>query len=81
MAKIAKLIPGSRDVRPPQSEVDGYFQTVDAPDGTRYLYLYNYASGGPRDGASPTQSIHFDRASAMEFRRIIDVVFGAPDGR
>ena len=75
MAKIVRFIPGDREVKPPQSEVDGYFQRMIAEDGTSYLYLYNYAEGGPNPGASPTQSMHFDRAAAEDFRKILDEAF------
>lgn len=31
---------GDREVKAPQSEVDGYVQKVLGDDGTVYLYLY-----------------------------------------
>jgi hypothetical protein len=77
MARIQKFLVGDRDVKPPQSEVDGYVQKVIAEDGTVYLYLYNYAEGGPKPGASPTQSLHFDYTAAKAFRSILDETFGA----
>ena len=76
MAKIRRLVTGDREVKAPQSEVDGYIQTVLGDDGTVYLYLYNYAEGGPTAGASPTQSLHFDYTAAKAFKAIIDETFG-----
>ena len=76
MARIRRFEKGDRDVKPPQSDVDGYVQTVTGPDGTTYLYLYNYSRRGPEPGASPTQSLHFDEAAAREFMRILEDAFG-----
>lgn len=76
MAVIGKFVLGDRQVKPPQSAVDGYVQKVHATDGTLYLYLYNYKEGGPEPGDSPTQSIHFDYTSAKAFKAIIDETFG-----
>lgn len=67
---------GDREVKAPQSEVDGYVQKVLDDDGTVYLYLYNYAEGGPKPGASPTQSVHFDYTAAKAFKAILDETFG-----
>jgi hypothetical protein len=77
MARIRRFVAGDREVKAPQSEVDGYVQKVLGEDGTTYLYLYNYAEGGPKPGASPTQSIHFDYAAAKAFKAILDETFGA----
>ncbi|MGV3713509.1 hypothetical protein [Pseudolysinimonas sp.] len=76
MARIEKFVVGNRDVKPPQSAVDGYVQKVVAEDGTVYLYLYNYAAGGPKPGDSPTQSLHFDYTTAKAFKAILDEAFG-----
>lgn len=76
MAAIGKFVVGDRHVKPPQSTVDGYVQTVRDEDGTLYLYLYNYKQGGPRPGDSPTQSIHFDYTAAKAFKAILDETFG-----
>ncbi len=67
---------GDRDVKAAQSAVDGYVQKIDGADGTVYLYLYNYAEGGPRPGSSPTQSLHFDYTAAKAFKAILDETFG-----
>ncbi|GGF15245.1 hypothetical protein GCM10011399_06360 [Subtercola lobariae] len=63
MARIQKFIWGDRDVKAPQTEVDGYVQAVTGPDGAVYLYLYNYAQGGPKAGSTPTQSLCRGRRS------------------
>jgi hypothetical protein len=76
MAKIREFVEGDRNVKPPQSEVDGFFQVVRESDGTKYLYLYNYSQRGQEPGASPTQSLHFDIAAAREFKRILEETFG-----
>ena len=76
MARIKKFVQGDREVKGPQTEVDGYVQKVVAEDGTLYLYLYNYVEGGPKPGSSPTQSIHFDAASARAFKTILEGTFG-----
>lgn len=76
VARIEKFIPGDRDVKPPQSAVDGYVQKVTGDDGTVYLYLYNYAAGGPKPGDSPTQSLHFDYTTAKAFKALLDETFG-----
>lgn len=76
MAKLRSFLVGSREVKAPKSEVDGYVQKVMAEDGTVYLYLYNYAEGGPAEGASPTQSLHFDQAAAKKFVAILTEAFG-----
>lgn len=76
MAKIREFVQGDRNVKPPQSEVDGFFQVVQEADGTKYLYLYNYSQRGPEAGASPSQALHFDIAAAREFKRILEVTFG-----
>lgn len=76
MAVIRAFKVGDRDVKPPQSEVDGYVQTVADEDGNVYLYLYNYAAGGPKPGDSPTQSLHFDYTAAKAFKTILDEAFG-----
>ncbi|MDI2098319.1 hypothetical protein [Ruicaihuangia caeni] len=77
MAIVRKFIVGDRDVKAPQSEVDGYVQRVLGDDGTVYLYLYNYAEGGPKPGASPTQSMHFDYTAAKALKAILDETFGS----
>ena len=77
MARIRGFVKGDREVKAPQSEIDGYVQKVSGPDGTVYLYLYNYAQGGPRPGSSPTQSLHFDAAAAKEFKTILEETFGS----
>lgn len=76
MARIQKFLKGDREVKPPQSDVVGYVQEVTGSDGTVYLYLYNYAQGGPKEGASPTQSIHFDYDAAKAFKAILEQTFG-----
>ena len=76
MAVIRKFVAGDREVKAPQSEVDGYIQKVSGEDGVLYLYLYNYAEGGPKLGASPTQSLHFDYTAAKAFKALLDEVFG-----
>lgn len=76
MARIRRFITGDREVKAPQSDVDGYVQKVLGDDGTVYLYLYNYAEGGPKAGASPTQSMHFDQAAAKGFKAILEETFG-----
>ena len=77
MAKIRGFEKGDREVKPPQSEVDGFVQTVSGSDGTLYLYLYNYSQRGPEPGSSPTQSLHFDKAAARAFKQILEDTFGA----
>ncbi|UUT36406.1 hypothetical protein [Microbacterium elymi] len=76
MAAIGKFVVGDRQVKPPQSTVEGYVQKVLDEDGTLYLYLYNYKESGPRPGDSPTQSIHFDYTAAKAFKAILDETFG-----
>ncbi|MDZ8275704.1 hypothetical protein R2Q81_07035 [Microbacterium aquimaris] len=76
MARIKRFVLGDRATKPPQSAVDGHIQKVVGSDGEVYLYLYNYAEGGPKRGASPTQSIHFDYTTAKAFKTIIDETFG-----
>ncbi len=77
MAKIRRFIPGDRAAKAPQSEVDAYVQTVTGEDGTIFLYLYNYAEGGPKPGSSPTQSLHFDRTAAKALKMVLDEAFGS----
>jgi len=77
MARIQRFLVGDREVKPPQSSVDGYVQKVVDVDGTIYLYLYNYAAGGPKPGDSPTQSLHFDYTTAKAFKALLDETFGA----
>lgn len=77
MAKLRSFITGERDVKEPQTEIDGYVQTVVGADGTLYLYLYNYAEGGPVVGSSPTQSMHFDVEAARAFKKILEATFGS----
>jgi hypothetical protein len=76
MARIRALIEGDREVKPPKSEVDGYVQKVYGPDGTLFVYLYNYKEGGPGPGDSPTQSTHFDLAAARAFKAVLEDAFG-----
>jgi hypothetical protein len=77
MAAIRKFLAGEIDAKGPRSTVDAYVRTVVRPDGTRYLYLYNYAEGaGPDSGKTPSQSLHFDYVSAKAFRAILDETFG-----
>lgn len=76
MARIRKFKVGDRDVKSPQSEVDGYVQKLVDDEGNIYLYLYNYAAGGPKPGDSPTQSLHFDYTAAKAFKAILDETFG-----
>lgn len=63
-------------MKPPQSSVNAYVQTVQDTDGTLFLYLYNYKQDGPDPGDSPTQSIHFDESSARAFADILEKTFG-----
>lgn len=76
MARIREFIQGDREVKPPRSEVDAYVQKLQDADGELLLYLYNYAARGPQFGASPTQSIHFDRVAAKAFKKILEDAFG-----
>lgn len=76
MAGIRKFVVGDRSVKPPQSEVDVYVQKVVGEDGTVWVYLYNYAEGGPRPGDSPTQSLHFDYTAAKAVTAILGETFG-----
>ena len=79
MARILRFLEGDRDVQGPKSEVDGYVQQVVGEDGTLYLYLYNYAQGGPHPDSSPTQSLHFDAESAAKFIELLQQTFGTQD--
>lgn len=76
MTRIRQFLDGDRNVKPPKSEADGYVQEVRCDDGTVFLYLYNYAAAGPKPGASPTQSTHFDHAAAKAFKAILEKTFG-----
>lgn len=76
MARIRAFIKGDREVKPPQSEVDAYVQTVHGADGTLFVCLYNYKQGGPAPGDSPTQSTHFDLAAARAFKAVLEEAFG-----
>ncbi len=76
MALIRDFVPGDIEAKPPRTQVDGYFTEVNADDGTLLLYLYNYSKDGPKPGATPTQSLHFDRSAAMAFKKILEDTFG-----
>ncbi|MFE6996154.1 hypothetical protein ACFVAE_09375 [Microbacterium sp. NPDC057659] len=76
MAKLRRFIKGDIDAKAPRTEVDGYFTEVHANDGTLLLYLYNFSKAGPKPGATPTQSLHFDRESATAFKKVLEDTFG-----
>ncbi len=76
MARIREFIEGNREVKPPQSVVDGYVQRVRDTDGELLLYLYNYKEGGPAPGDSPTQSMHFDLNAARALKGLLEDTFG-----
>lgn len=76
MARIRRFIESEREARGPRSSVDGYVQKVVDDDGTVFLHLYNYAEGGPKPGATPTQSIHLDYTTAKALKSLIDETFG-----
>jgi hypothetical protein len=76
MADILKIVVGDLDLRVPSTSVDAYVQKVVADDGSTYLYLYNFAAGGPKPGDSPTQTLRFDYTAAKAFKAIVDETFG-----
>ena len=77
MARIAKFVVGERDVKPPQSAVDGYVQTVTGDPMARSISIFTTT---PREDLKPGdshQSLHFDYTTAKAFKAIIDETFGS----
>jgi len=75
MARVRDLIPAQRDTRSPLTEVDVYYQSMVGSDGTLFLYLYNFAAHGPKQGDTPTQSLHFDRQAAKRLKKVLEDTF------
>jgi hypothetical protein len=75
MARVRSFVPGDQVVRIHPTDVECYHQTVDAPDGTRYLHLSTFGSNGRVSGPKSSQSLQLDARRATEPIAIIEAAF------
>jgi hypothetical protein len=66
MARVRSITTGTQDVRVHPSEVDAYVQTIEAPDGTRYLHLSTFGSDDRRSAPKSSQSLQLDESTARD---------------
>lgn len=76
MALIRSLEPGTGSGRPPQSEVDGSYVTVDDPQRGTVLKITTYGSDVRKSGPKPSQVIELDQEMAEKLVEIIRQSFG-----
>lgn len=76
MAVIRSFSPGHQNVQVHPTEVDCYFQTVTAGDGTRYLHLTTFGSDDRELPGKSSQSFQLNVASARDLVRVIEETFG-----
>ena len=76
MARIRSFEQGRQNVRLAPSEVDCFFQQIDAPDGTRYLHLSTFGSDNRASESKSSQSIQLDELMARHLVEIIENTFG-----
>ena len=76
MALIRSLEPGTGSGRPPQSEVDGSYVTVDDPQRGTLLKITTYGSDVRKSGPKPSQVIELDQQMAEKLVEVIRQSFG-----
>lgn len=76
MAIIRSFGPGQQAVRLHSSEVDCYFQTITADDGSTYLHLTTFGSDDRALQGKSSQSFQLNAKSARELVAIIESTFG-----
>lgn len=77
MAIIRSFRPGGQSVRLHRSEVDCYFQTVTASNGSAYLHLTTFGSDDREIPGKSSQSFQLSVEAARELLVIIVSTFGA----
>lgn len=75
MARLRSLEAGAQNVHVHPTEVDCYYQSVAAPDGTTYLHLSTFGSDDRRSGPKSSQSLQVDEAAARRLVAVIRVIF------
>jgi hypothetical protein len=76
VAIIRSFSRGNQSVQPHRSEVDCYYQTVTADDGSLYLHLTTFGSDDREVPGKSSQSIQLRGDTARELVMIIESTFG-----
>ena len=71
MARVRSLSQGKQSIRPHDSEVDCFYNVVDAPDGTRLLHLSTFGSDYRQSRPKSSQSIQIDEQVAQELVNLL----------
>ncbi len=77
MARVRSLAKGTQSVTAHPSEVDCFYQSVEAKDGKKFLHLSTFGSDDRRSEAKSSQSLQLDEAMARQLAQIIGETFGA----
>lgn len=80
MAIIRSFDPGHQSIRVHTTEVDCYYQTVTAKDGSTFLHLTTFGSDNRAIPGKSSQSIQLSASSARALVEIIEATFGRFSG-
>jgi hypothetical protein len=75
MARIRKLEQGTQSIRPHSTEVDCFYNVVQADDGTKLLHLTTFGSDDRASKAKSSQSIQIDGTIARQLVAILADTF------
>lgn len=75
MARIRSLAQGQQVIRPHDSEVDCFYNIVEADDGTRLLHLTTFGSDYRTSKPKSSQSIQIDERNARQLIGILITTF------
>jgi hypothetical protein len=76
VAIIRSISPGHQTVQLHRTEVDCYFQTVTADDGTVYLHLTTFGSDDRAVPGKSSQSLQLSERAARDLVAVIGTTFG-----
>ncbi|UJH69570.1 hypothetical protein [Ornithinimicrobium sp. INDO-MA30-4] len=75
MAKVRNLSPGTQRVDVHPTEVDAFYQVVEAEDGTKYLHISTFGSDSRKSAPKMSQAIQLDAQTARELVAVIQDAF------
>jgi len=75
MARIRSLKAGAQSIRAHDSEVDCFYQTAVATDGSRLLHLSTFGSDDRASKPKSSQSIQIDEPIARRLIQILRLTF------
>lgn len=75
MARIRSIEPGTQAIRQHESEVDCYYKSIRADDGTTLLHLTTFGSDVRKSRPKSSQSIQIDREMAAKLIALLRDTF------